>query len=155
MISTQRVRCNGTSIANFSGALFNVFGPSQNGRHFPNDIFKCIFPNENVWISTKISLKIVPYLPTDNKTALVQIMAWLPTGDSPLSETVMAFSLTHISITRLQRFKSLINWLHGWGTIDIIHCPNPYLNWALLAKWAPNGKTTELHILPAYWKYSH
>ena len=31
-----------------------------NGRHFPDDIFKCIFLNENVLISIKISLKFVP-----------------------------------------------------------------------------------------------
>ena len=27
-----------------------------NGRHFPDDIFKCVFLNENVLISIKISL---------------------------------------------------------------------------------------------------
>ena len=32
----------------------------QNGLHFPDDIFKCIFLNENEWISIEISLKIVP-----------------------------------------------------------------------------------------------
>ena len=31
----------------------------RNGRHFPDDIFKCISLNENVWISIKISLKFV------------------------------------------------------------------------------------------------
>ena len=32
----------------------------QNGRHFADDIFKCIFLNENVWIPIKISMKFVP-----------------------------------------------------------------------------------------------
>ena len=32
----------------------NTLRPRQNGRHFPDDIFKCIFLNENVWISIKI-----------------------------------------------------------------------------------------------------
>ena len=27
---------------------FNTLRPRQNGRHFPGDIFKCIFLNENV-----------------------------------------------------------------------------------------------------------
>ena len=31
-----------------------------NGHHFPDDIFKCIFLNENVFIAIKISLKFVP-----------------------------------------------------------------------------------------------
>ena len=33
----------------------------QNGRHFADGIFKCIFLNENVWFPIKISLKFVPY----------------------------------------------------------------------------------------------
>ena len=40
--------------------LFNTLRPRQNGRRFPGDIFKCIFLNENAWISIKISLKFVP-----------------------------------------------------------------------------------------------
>ena len=29
--------------------------PGQDGRHFPDDIFKCIFLNENIWIFITIS----------------------------------------------------------------------------------------------------
>ena len=36
------------------------WGLTQNGRHFPDNIFKCIYLNGNVWISMKISLKFVP-----------------------------------------------------------------------------------------------
>ena len=39
---------------------FNTLRPRQDGRHFPGDIFKCMFLNENVWILIKILLKIVP-----------------------------------------------------------------------------------------------
>ena len=49
--------------------------PGENGRHFTDDIFKCIFINENVWIPIKISLKFVPKGPINNMPALVQIMA--------------------------------------------------------------------------------
>ena len=39
----------------------NVYIQAEtNGRHFPRDIFKCIFLNENVYSSIKISLKFVP-----------------------------------------------------------------------------------------------
>ena len=48
----------------------------QDGHHFPYDIFKCIILNENVWISTKISLKLIPRGPNNNILSLVQIMAW-------------------------------------------------------------------------------
>ena len=56
---------------------------------FVNNIFKCIFLKENVWILIKISLKFVLNGPIDNKSALVQIMAWHQPGDKPLSEPMM------------------------------------------------------------------
>ena len=42
-----------------------------NGRHFPDDIFKCIFLNKNVLILIKISLKFVPKGQINNIPALV------------------------------------------------------------------------------------
>ena len=69
----------------------NTLRPRQNGRHFPDDIFKCIFLNENVCITFKISLKFVPKGPIDKIPALVQIMAWRRTGDKPLSEPMMTY----------------------------------------------------------------
>ena len=49
----------------------NTLRPRQNGRHFADDIFKCIFLIENVWIPIKISLKFVPRGPINNIPALV------------------------------------------------------------------------------------
>ena len=54
-----------------------------------DDIFKCIFLNENDRILIRISLKFVPMVPIDNKPALVQVMAWRRTGDKPLPEPMM------------------------------------------------------------------
>ena len=78
----------------------NTLRPRQNGRHFPDDIFKWIFLNENVWIPIKISLKFVPKVPINNIPALVQIMAWRRPGDKPLSEPMMVCLLKHICVTR-------------------------------------------------------
>ena len=86
--------------------LVNTLRPSQNGRHFADDIFKCIFLNENVWISIKISLKFVPKGPINNIPALVQIMAWRRPGDKSLSEPMMVSLTTHICVTRPQWVKS-------------------------------------------------
>ena len=83
----------------------NTLRPRQNGRHFADDIFKCIFMNENVWISSKISLKFVPKGPINNIPALVQIMAWCRPGDKPLSEAMMINLPTHICISRPQWVK--------------------------------------------------
>ena len=60
-----------------------------NDRLFAEDIFKCIFLNENVWISIKISLKFVPKGLINSIRALVQITAWHQLGDKPLSEAIM------------------------------------------------------------------
>ena len=86
--------------------MFNTLRPRQNGGHFPDDIFKCIFLNENVWIPIKISLKFVPKVPINDIRALVQIMAWRRPGDKPLSETMMVSLLTHICVTRPQWVNS-------------------------------------------------
>ena len=80
----------------------NTLRPRQNGHHFADDIFNCIFLNENVWILIKISLKFVPKNPINNIPALVQIMAWRRPGDKPLSEPMMVNLLTHICVTRSQ-----------------------------------------------------
>ena len=49
---------------------FNALGPRQNGCHFTDDIFKCIFLIENIWIPIRISLKFVPKGPINNIPAL-------------------------------------------------------------------------------------
>ena len=56
-------------------ALFYTLRPRQTGRHFADDIFKCIFFNEMAWIPIKMSLKFVPKGPINNIPALVQMMA--------------------------------------------------------------------------------
>ena len=80
----------------------NTLRPRQNGRHFPDDIFKWIFLNENVWILINISLKIVPRGSINNIPTLVQIMAWRRPGDKPLSEPMMVRLPTQICVTRPQ-----------------------------------------------------
>ena len=82
--------------------FINTLRPRQHGRHFPDDIFKCIFLNEHVKISIKMSLKFVPKGPINIIPALVQIMAWRRPGDKPLSEPMMVSLLTHICVTRPQ-----------------------------------------------------
>ena len=87
---------------------FNTLRPRQNGRQFPDDIFKCIFLNENIYTSIKISLKFVPTGTIDNIPSLFQIMDWRWSGDKPLSETMMARLLRHICVTRSQWVKKVV-----------------------------------------------
>ena len=104
----------------------NTLRPRQNGRHFPDDMFKCIFLNENTSISINISLKFVPDGRINNIPALVQIMAWRRTGDKPLSEPMMVSLPTHICVTRPQwvneaivtntaTFTKLIPWNYQYN----------------------------------------
>ena len=69
-----------------------------------DNIFKCIFLMKNVRISNKISLKFVPKGPIDNKSALVQVMAWCRTGDKPLPEPM----LTQFTDAYMRHWR-------GWG----------------------------------------
>ena len=99
--------------------LFKTLGPWQNGRHFPDDIFKCICLNENVWISLKISAKLVVKVPIDIKPALVEKMAWHRPGES---EPMMVNLLTHICVTWLP-------WVKGYILLS--------LSVALFPLWSP------------------
>ena len=69
----------------------NSSPPGQNGRLFADDIFRCIFVNEQFCFFIKISLKFVPKSPIDNNPALVKIMAWHRIGDKPLSEPMLTY----------------------------------------------------------------
>ena len=94
-----------TSANGFVHSFVNTLRPRWNGRHFADDIFKCIFLNENVWFPIEIPLKFVPMGLINTIPALVQIMAWRRPGDKPLSEPMMVSLLTHICVTRPQ-------WVH-------------------------------------------
>ena len=91
----------------------NTLRPRQNGRHFADDICKCIFLNENVRIPIEISLKFVPKGPINNIPSLVQIMAWRRPGDKPLSEPMIVTLLTHICVTRPQWVKTGSEDMHN------------------------------------------
>ena len=48
--------------------------------------------NAFLWMESIVihnSLKFVPYGPIDNRSALVQVMAWHRTGDKPLPEPML------------------------------------------------------------------
>ena len=71
---------------NTRNAYVNSSSSGQNGRCFVDDIFRCIFVNENCCILIRIAPNFVSNGPIDSKPALVQVMAWCRTGDKPSSE---------------------------------------------------------------------
>ena len=124
----------------------NSLRPRQNRRHFVDNVFKCNFLNENVWIPIKISPKFVPKVPINNIPALVQIMAWCQTGDKPLSEPMMTqFNdayMRHLASTSYcyNMLRSGNTYLHQWNGswLWLVTCsvPQHYLNQCLcIADW--------------------
>ena len=110
--------------------VVDTLRPRQNVRHFADDIFKCIFLNENVSIVIKISLKFVPKGPINNIPALVQIMAWRCPGDKALSEPILSVygrmyaSLGLNELIGYFGFGQLSRWIWSnwwlqWNTIEI------------------------------------
>ena len=98
---------------------FNTLRQRWNRCHFADNIFKCIYFNEDVWISIKMSWKFIPKGPINNIPALVQIMAWWP-GDKPLSEPMMIILPIHICVTQPQ-------WINTRGLK--LHSLNKHSHW--------------------------
>ena len=115
--------------------LVNTLRPTRNGRHFADDIFKCIFLYENVWIPIKISLKFVPKGPINNIPALVQIMAWRRPGDKPLSEPMMVRLPTQICVTRPQWVKAYQTSPRGVCKNTERHTAHTIVSWPSPKQW--------------------
>ena len=94
---------------------FNTLRPRRNRRHFADDIFKCIFLNENEWISLRISLKFVPKGPINNIPALVQIMAWRRSGDKTLPEAMVVRLYASLGLNELTHCGLVM----PYGNIDL------------------------------------
>ena len=109
--------------------------PRQNSHHLTDDIFICIFMNEYIWISIKISLKYVPEGTVNNNQALVQIMAWRRPGDKLLSEPMMVMLPTHIWVTRPEWVNNPPHWqAKTWNATNlciIVELPILFASWNL------------------------
>ena len=111
-ITSDRLQC---SVA--IEVRFNTLRPRQDGRHFPDDIFKWIFLNENVQICLRFHWNLFPRFRINKIPPLVQIMAWCQLGDKPLSETMTVSLLTHIIYASLSLGLNeltlvLLGWIH-------------------------------------------
>ena len=135
----------------------NTLRTRQNGRRFADDTFKRIFFNENVRISIKISLKIVPKGPINNNPALVQMMAWHRPGDKPLSEPTMVSLLTHICVLCLNELNLfMLNVFQQTEECFCIFYHFPPLRWCSWFKsFLIEGKDLfTLHVqYHGYWRH--
>ena len=127
-----------TSLSAVREKAVNTLRPRQNGRLFPDNVFKCIFLDESVWFAIKISLQFVFKVWINNIPALVQIMAWCQPGDKPLSEPMLARLLTHISYMSL-----------GLNDLNLITQLIPILATEY------SRQTRPIPCLPMSWRLSH
>ena len=70
-------------------------GGGQNGRHFADDIFKCVFLNEDIWISMNISPKFVPQyssIGSDNGLVPIRWQAIIWINDRKFTDAYMRHS---------------------------------------------------------------
>ena len=106
--------------------------PWQNGCLFADDIFKCIFFNENITISIRIPLKSVSKCPIDNKSPMVQLMAWRPTGDMALYELM----LTQFTAVYMREMSSMIFGLECQFRLFAVHA-EPHCSHAIMHTHVP------------------
>ena len=88
----------------------NTLRPRLDGCQLPDDIFKCIFLNENIWISIVISPKFVPKAPIKNIPSLVQIMGLRRSGDKPFLN--QRWSVYWRMYASLRRNELRHKWIH-------------------------------------------
>ena len=67
----------------------NSYLRGQNGHHVADDIFLFILINLKFCVSIPILLKFITKGPIDNKSTLVQVMAWCRICDKPLIEPML------------------------------------------------------------------
>ena len=136
--------------------FINTLIPRQNGHHFADNIFKCIFLKENVWISLKISLMSVPKIQINSIPALVQMMAWHRLGDKPLSEPMMVSLLMHIFVTWPQWVN--VQLLNSFIVCRLInyntHFGHLFIKWDVL-KGETGGKINVLAFISYIFKNIH
>ena len=130
------------------GDVVNTLRLRQDGRHFADAIFKCIFWDENAWILIKVSLKFVHKGQSNNIPALVQIMAWRWPGDKPSSEPMMVSLPTHICVTRPQWVNHQLQW---WMVAEV----RAWISYYSPSLWWCNyliSKIPDIHHCLRFWK---
>ena len=94
-------------LVTFAHLCVNGLRPRPNGRHFPDELLKCIFFIKIHEFRLKCHRIVFTKVPVNNIPALVQIMAWRRPDDKPLSEPMMVRLPTHICFTPPQWVKNL------------------------------------------------
>ena len=91
--------------------------PGRNGRHFADDVFKCIFLNEKVYNLIKNSPKFVHKGPIEKKTCI-----GLDNGLAPNSTGAVTSEAT-------QKRLQYISWIMTWSELYYGLVLGPFYEW--------------------------
>ena len=126
---SENIRDNFIHPRSFIHICIYTLRTRQSWCNFVDDIFKCIFLNDNIWIPITISFKFVPKGQINNIPALVQIMAashylnqwwsvnWCTYTSFGFNELICTINLTmvlHSSLMSLLDNKFVIYILCTW-----------------------------------------
>ena len=117
------------------------------------DIFRCNFVNETFLILIKNSLNFVPEGPIDNKSSLVQVMAWRLTGDKSLREPmIVQVSDTYVlpGLKEFMHFSNTVCTFYHWT----VWCWNVFNDVKMCKRFWPKGlKNKHLNLDPCFRMY--
>ena len=117
----------------------NILRPEQNGCQFADNIFKCIFLDENHYMLIQNPLKFVRWGSIDKKSALVQMMTLYQTGTKSLPSGANGDPVHwHFSLCHWANFLSQIGLPLLWWNKDVM---NSIVNSSPLDKMAPISQT--------------
>ena len=124
-----RKRCNSWALAmELHNFCINSLAPGRFQSNFRKVIFKLTLVNGGWGISYKIALRRMPQDLTDDKSILVQVMAWCHQATSHYLSQCWPRSMSPNGVTRPQWVKPLIYPLGllywHWGNHMIYDCPN-------------------------------
>ena len=107
--------CNTSSMPfNFKGDLVNSLAPGGFENIFQNVFFKLISWIDTLSNSCETALRSMPQNPSDDKSTLVQVMAWCRQAASHYLSQCCPKSLSAYGVTRPQWVNLTLNLGNGW-----------------------------------------
>ena len=102
---------------NFNGGFVNSLAPGGFENIFQNVFFKLISWIDTLSNSCETALRSMPQNLSDDKSTLVQVMAWCRQAASHYLSQCCPSSLSPYGVTRPQWVKQLLKLGYGWAMI--------------------------------------
>ena len=126
--------------------IINSLAPGRFQFNFRYGIFKLTLANGGWGISYEIALRWIPLDLTDDKSTLVQVMAWCRQATSHYLSQCWPrsmLSMVSLGLNELKMYSQFVSYFGFYSTVDdqihngtTLHVPNPILSIAcLLMPW--------------------